>query len=56
MNPREFWIKYISFSLVTNVLLFGYVLVKHMSKLELENASQNDTYMYGIGIISNLGC
>ncbi len=40
--------------------MFGYELVKHMSQLELEleleHASQNDTQMYGINIISNLGC
>jgi hypothetical protein len=36
--------------------MFGYELVKHMSQLELEHDSQNDIYMCGICIISNLGC
>jgi hypothetical protein len=45
MNRREF---YISFSLVTNVWMFGYELVQHMNQLELEHDFQNDIYMYGI--------
>jgi hypothetical protein len=36
--------------------MFGYELAKQMNQLELQHASQNDTYMYGIGITSNLGC